>query len=144
MRSKWIDVISKYAEYDFSHYFTICKHHFKKDDFMKENNQTFLKPDAVPSIFDLDSSNDFEFNPAQDVVDINKVDTSVRNNAENELESVCKQCVDLYIEKLKSSEEIQRLKKKVLALNTLVSKQRKENKKLQNQIAGKKSEIQVR
>lgn len=51
-RKLWIELISKYQQYDFSStHYLICERHFMADDFNDKNGKQELKSQAAPTIF---------------------------------------------------------------------------------------------
>lgn len=150
-RAIWIESISRHHEHDFFGYFTICEHHFKTDDFLQENGMKFLKEGAIPSVFEEQSyetcdcsNNDVIFNDIEYSENSYETVDGAKNDTEKENIVVCKECVDLNMDLLKASKKITSLEKKVLELQGVLHKVRKENTKLQKKYMANSSTAKVR
>lgn len=145
IRTKWIESILRYQEHDFYGYFILCEHHFKRDDFIKEDGKIFLQERVIPSVFpepqpqeNNDGPSNTEFHGLAEYSD-----EEIEPASSNSMDPVCKTCINLNIDLIKAKKMISLLQKKVLKQKKTIDDKKKEIIKMRNEIAILKTEGEV-
>lgn len=145
-RTEWIEEISRYQEHDFYGYFILCEHHFKREDFIKEDGEKNLQIGVLPSIFPEPNSQDIYDEPSGTNFHGTEEKIMPTTESVNAMgrKPVCKNCTELNMNLMKAKKTISLLQRKVLTQKKAIDVNKRMLTAMQNEIANLKTKKEVR
>lgn len=132
IRSKWTDAISQHFAHDFYGDFVVCDKHFRPDDFVAEGKEkTYLKNEAIPSIFEPVWKENYEYEIKklfcrETEVDCEPLEEPTLESNDAATKSICNGCIELDLNFMKANEKISSLEQTILELKDKNKEQEKE------------------